>query len=282
MAHCRNGDNNMSVKTMNKKNLIIITKLVLIGLLTSTGCILNTLNDSGNMMPANGYPKKSSSPDPKITPTIQPLPLLSETPLITPTPTLDYLFMPKKGPSFEQQVRLFEALKDNNCELPCYLGITPGQTTWQEAKLKLESYGNVFYGPDRSEKSLAYDFRMVFLGSHVIILNIEDNIVQRIFLSIINHDESMYYDNWSKYSIHHTLIQLGAPDDIFINANEDGGYSIAMVYKKSGMALEWYGMQKKKRGNLPRFQIGRYIWPKFFNYQPGLVIRYLWVAKRSG
>jgi len=41
----------------------------------------------------------------------------------------------------EPLIRMIGLLRSNSCELPCYLGITPGQTTWEEAKSILDNLG---------------------------------------------------------------------------------------------------------------------------------------------
>jgi hypothetical protein len=59
-------------------------------------------------------------------------------PTLTPAPTLT---------TRQAQEMVLDLLKNNaGCELPCYWGITPGETTWQDALIYLASFSERFEG----------------------------------------------------------------------------------------------------------------------------------------
>lgn len=67
---------------------------------------------------------------PTFTPTSAPSPLLTSPPLLTPLPTLFSI-------EAEEKLRLWIA-GVSDCLLPCWGGITPGVTTWPEARQVIE------------------------------------------------------------------------------------------------------------------------------------------------
>ena len=73
-------------------------------------------------------------------------------PSFTPTPTNTATFItpiwtPQPTLSPEEAERLILDLLENNagCQLPCWWGFTPGQTTWEEAKRLLETIASNIY-----------------------------------------------------------------------------------------------------------------------------------------
>jgi hypothetical protein len=99
---------------------------------------------------SGGCASHSSSPTPVIPSTetsiasqtaMQP----SLTPTLSPTiaPTYTYTLLPTLSP--DNANAKLKALLDNseNCLLPCWLGITPGKSTWQEANAQLVSFSSI-------------------------------------------------------------------------------------------------------------------------------------------
>jgi hypothetical protein len=79
--------------------------------------------------PATDEPKEAVSPTPAVTMT----PI--ELPTPTPLPTL---------PAEEAQKAILDLLEDNGgCRLPCWWGLTPGETSVQEAQTLVERFGAV-------------------------------------------------------------------------------------------------------------------------------------------
>jgi hypothetical protein len=92
-----------------------------------------------------------SSPQPPVIPAAETAtashtvvqPVLTPTPSPTIKPTYTYTFLPTLSAD-DAHARL-RALMDNseNCLLPCWLGITPGKSTWQEANTHLLSFSSI-------------------------------------------------------------------------------------------------------------------------------------------
>jgi hypothetical protein len=109
--------------------MVIIIALLLAGC-SNTTTLTATLEAS-----ATGAVSTQITVTPSMTGTYPPEPTITLTPLPptwTPQPTLN---------SREAQKLLSNLLKDNGgCKLPCFWGITPGETTWQEANNFLETF----------------------------------------------------------------------------------------------------------------------------------------------
>ncbi|MBP8059867.1 MAG: hypothetical protein KA314_28850 [Chloroflexi bacterium] len=95
-----------------------------------------------------------ASPVPSTQPPLPTTPTVSITPILTPTPSSTPTFTPTLVPTAtetpyaiptplgmevtEQVLWLLET--NNGCQLPCWWGIVPGQTTWDTAELFLKSF----------------------------------------------------------------------------------------------------------------------------------------------
>ncbi len=67
-------------------------------------------------------------------PTFTTLAMETQTPIVTPLPTRTSTPSPTLSPS-EVQAYILDLLQKNaGCRLPCWWGIVPGQTAWQEAE----------------------------------------------------------------------------------------------------------------------------------------------------
>jgi hypothetical protein len=235
----------MKNKNLNSKTIQL---MLIIFLIIISGCILED-RPSYTSIPTV-VPMISNTPT--IQGTIFPTAIITETvkmvirPTITemPTPT----FVPVITPDEKQLTLLIKLLKSDTCELPCFLNIRPGITSWEEAKTILENVGAEFEGKYSFEPGQSYQFTLNFLMEYYsITLTIENDKVQRMFITTYNNRNVDFYQNWSKYSIYHTLIHLGKPDEVFINIDNDfHSYGVAMIYKQQKMSLEWVGDMKQK------------------------------------
>ncbi|MEW6094279.1 MAG: hypothetical protein AB1531_09970 [Chloroflexota bacterium] len=81
-------------------------------------------------------PHADIPPTATITSTYTPSMMPSLTPSVTSTPTLAITWTPLPTLSdFKAEAQLLEWLQGTqDCRLPCWAGITPGVTTWEEAK----------------------------------------------------------------------------------------------------------------------------------------------------
>lgn len=165
-------------------------------------------------------------------------------PNLTPIPTL----------SISQQSDLIFLLKSNACNLPCYLDIEPGKTTFDEVEnisSKLggtlrTDYVNFYEGyPEREPlrwRSYIFDIDSLFY----INMNIsgKENQIQQIVVDSLSNSEALFYEAWAKYSIESIFKIYGEPDQILVylyNSYNVKSYTIRVIYLNYGMVLDWSG-----------------------------------------
>lgn len=160
-----------------------------------------------------------------------------------PTPT----FIPIITPNTTQQYKLFDLINSKYCNLPCFLNIEPGITSWPEARRQLENVGFTFEG---KEKNDSYDLDKFILyfwqEEYDVSLTLSNNIVQRITIKSINNRHSDFYKKWEKYSFNKTVNLLGSPDEIYFYKIFPGYrvYTIMVNYKRQKLSLIWHSVFK--------------------------------------
>ncbi len=217
-----------------------------------TGCASDT--------PATQQPYKTSTPSATLAPK----------PRITPTITTSQDFqIPIPTSSSDELEQLIHLLKFEDCKLPCYLGITPGQTSLNDALLQLESLGGAIIGhPDSKSKAGVKHYQYYYLIKepfsdqdismassdsfeihHEVSLTAQNDIVQSMDIGIIATGSprsiAMYQEYWSNYSMRKIFLQTGPPDQLFVeNTNpflaENGQFLLAS-YEKRGMVIRING-----------------------------------------
>jgi hypothetical protein len=207
------------------------------------------------ILPANTQTARSSLSS-TASPTLQP-----STPTRRPTETSKPSNTPSPQPSAtwtslptlttlkaQQTVTSFY---DNNgeCEMPCWWGITPGKTTWQEARAKLSPLATE-KGPYQMGKRGAYayyyyvPFPMGFHPSTLIdygpMVIIQKGIVYAVG---INSAEIKRGQDTSLVGL---LKVLGVPDEIWINMqsyspDNKPEYELDLFYANKGVLLSRFG-----------------------------------------
>lgn len=128
-------------------------------------------------------------------------------------------------------------LKDNNnCQLPCWWGITPGKTKWQDAFLilaplggeilenmaELNGKGSIFVRPPAPDSQHKVLFQTYYL---------EDGVVATI---------EVYSYDYAPFTHFKTLIsEYGIPDEIYIRGHRDAGFRLALFYPNQGILAEY-------------------------------------------
>jgi len=208
-----------------------------------------------------------------VSPTSMPT-LLVETPTpsvttapsltFTPQPTSTYPPLPTPEPTLhpEKALAMFEALQDENCKLPCYLGITPGQTTLQTAQAILERLGSSpvsEYEYEDRAKSVRHRYTLDMgdqaagerIISHSISLIANNEIVQIVEV----HAGTMvpkssqtalatYRNYWQRYSASQIFLQLGKPDHLYarpILRSGEYGEHLTIIYDDQNIEIVLYG-----------------------------------------
>lgn len=191
------------------------------------------------------------------------------TPSFTLNPTDNYVHSfpnpstPHPTMEEEDQSKLLGLLKSNSCNLPCYLGIYPGTTTWEEAKTIFESLNAYFsYNTnigdhtiynlhldigDESLAKLTPDLNSVTTDVKIIQnlhLIVNDGIVQKMWTSISTRRSiSKFQGYWSRYTLRQIFLQFGIPDQLLTGKRDAGGigYGLFAVYEKEGLVFSVSG-----------------------------------------
>jgi hypothetical protein len=185
-------------------------------------------------------------------------PILTKSPTTIPALTPEFNVVLPINPTIyptiskDQETNLFDLLHVNNCELPCYLGITPGKTTWDEAKLVLKKSGaylglpnNNYYfvldigdpsvppvTPDSTWYTEKYEIR------YTIEMKVENDIVQLMWVRVSAETLlAKFQDYWSNYSLREIFLQHGSPQEIVGSASSGGGYELVLIYDEQELII---------------------------------------------
>lgn len=200
-------------------------------------------------------------------------PIITYTPSSSPSPfsTNSKWWITQHPPSptlsFELQYELFGSLKTNgNCELPCFLGIVPGETSWIEARTILEPFVvNKPLTPSRSystETTKVY-FTQIMTTKDIIMtlsvhLYVENDVIERIAFFTdgpqINGYPAVYDQLLIKYSLREIFLKHGPPDIVYLSPpytyNLLSAYSIFVLYKEEKIMFYLGGAAtEKEEGN---------------------------------
>lgn len=196
----------MRVKIVKTLQIILMLTLIFI-----SGCTGETQSQSATETTA---PTSTVTVAPSATSTRRPTAKPSATPIIFPT------YEPISQD--EMIAWLDEKLSQPECKLPCFWGITPGETTVQDAYEIVAPYArNIFsFGADTGSKNegfgfdfdilpyspgdTIYSFGFNFIGDEIDYLSTSDLI------------------NYPTYSVQHILAQHGAPEEIWMEAWSSG------------------------------------------------------------
>jgi hypothetical protein len=161
-------------------------------------------------------PFPTPSPTETITPTPKPT-------LVIPTATL-YL-TPFPTFSLEQSIAEFSRLykSNNGCRLPCWLGITPGISTWTETRQFAEQFDSWGFGINKADvhitKSIPYE-TYAWPVDHPgdadyapsVYLEVQNNIVVAI---LIDSEVASY-----SFPVHKLLNDYGQPNQLLIKTSK--------------------------------------------------------------
>lgn len=175
----------------------------------------------------------SVTPTSTITPTPTKIATPTRTPTWTPIPTLH------SEEAFQKILDLYA--NNGGCQLPCWWGITPGVTTWREAREILGPLGSV-QGPFTKTGNIEkYDTSFVVpetidttgLGFFETDFWVEDGIVKAISTN------SSWIGKKFDYSLPGILKTLGMPDEVWMEIITDTTYTphydIKLFYSERGL-----------------------------------------------
>lgn len=224
--------------------------------LTPTGVTLaaSPISPISTSLAATSTPTKESIPTrtptltkvPISTPTIQPT--ATETPFAIPTPP--------GNDTNEQVLWLLET--NNGCKLPCWWGITPGQTEWKAAEKILTIFDANIYaasasGLDYYNPTINLPFGPYEINQIRPIYTIKNGIVEKIETQVLVGDSPSEY--LAQYALPALLTAYGQPGEVWLStypsAFEEGDlpFFAVLFYPEQGI-LAAYDTNGKEQGNL--------------------------------
>lgn len=186
------------------------------------------------------------SPTSQATPLLLIQPTPQETQIIQPEVTLapSEIRSPTMDVSQTNAVVNELLLTNNGCELPCFWGIIPGITTWEEASF-LKNL-SVQYDLDLAEESQDYfdkTFYFPVLNRHNSNMSLDVEVFKNTVLSLEAGDFEA--DN---FELANFLIHNGQPDEIWVFTNSKGfgidnhiGFLILFYYREKQMTVSYSG-----------------------------------------
>jgi hypothetical protein len=161
---------------------------------------------------------------------------------------------------------LVDMLASNGgCELPCWWGITPGATHWEDAQQQFLSYGKSV-SSWKIEQDWGIPHKVSLFGRHdpspfdyVVehLLYERDGIVSLI--GVHGHvpgwpaDEwtmpQHFVQDWQRYTLDQTLARFGKPSQVLLHYwNEDESpFSVGVLYEDRGVLIEYMGLTQRDR-----------------------------------
>ncbi len=185
--------------------------------LASTATVVITQDLSMPTSTLTQVPSVTSTILPTATPITlaSPFPIVTKTPISIPTPL---------GINIKEQVLwLYET--NNDCLLPCWWGIIPGQTSWPIAERFLDGFDRYIYKDASIPESVYYGVGIdiplpldVFAeGMMVLDVLVQNNVVEIIETDVsIGNTPSGYL---SQYTLSALLTTYGQPSEIWLSTN---------------------------------------------------------------
>lgn len=190
------------------------------------------------------------------TPTITATPTLTPTETATPSITITSTWTNPPSLSPDKSIDMISRLlRDNGgCELPCWWGVKPGETSWQTARNLILPLA-MRVGTDNTTSTGDEDIHLFFTTQYPASDNfqfqqefvIKNQLVQEI------HVNTTILDQYSHPS--NMLMNLGRPDGIFVGGAihtvmNNQAFYIALYYRMQGvLSIYETGLQDRQFGS---------------------------------
>lgn len=174
---------------------------------------------------------------------------------------------PHALPLNAEDALLADMLANNGgCELPCWWGITPGVTPWEEAQEQFLSYGRsvTSWSWDADEWGMGH--KVGLLGRHE--LYPFDYVVEHILyehggtVSLIGAqghvpgwpaDEWLlsprFAQDWDHYTLDQVLAKFGKPSQVLLHywGDFEALFSVGVLYEERGILVEYMGLARGEK-----------------------------------
>lgn len=197
-------------------------------------------------------PTLSLTQMPLVTPTfvIPPIPTSTSLPTMTAIPT---------PPNVENEQEILWLLETNNgCQLPCWWGITPGQTEWTTAKQFLNRYDVEIYhssstsGATYYETTIPLSLELFSETQTGLGIGVKNGIVQLI--SIHFHLVTTPPGSFTHYYLSEFLTMYGPPTEVWVStysSYHELPFLVVLFYPDKGIVVS-YGVIGVKQGGVVR------------------------------
>ncbi len=211
------------------------------------------------------------------TKTKTPTPAATRRPTLTRTPSPSPTITPTPFTTLEATAKLdfvVQSLKTNrNCDLPCWWGIVPGKTNWDDMLNFFAGQGIDFLIDEQPNLGVIDGSRLLD-----IVFQKENGLVQGIDIETAYNNyllaRSQYSNLWRKYALDQILKRFGTPTQVYLELTVGAGdwspgmqatYDLWLEYADDGIAIRYPGVALYDAG-------GEYVCP-LPNNTSGLAIR---------
>ena len=142
-------------------------------------------------------------------------------------------------------------LSSSNCQLPCWWGITPGETTWKDTEellhyLGVRIVGVPGYGPNTILHGAGgFDFEGISIKNGFSFEE-TDGVIDAILINSDGYNKPEEFQTlWTNYSPKKILEMYGVPDRVWLNVTEayalGRGYHLWFFYDELGFMIRYPG-----------------------------------------
>ena len=229
---------------------------------------------AGDSSPTQALPSSGTTPAPNATQSASQIKVTLTLPLVaTPAPTEaagspapsvmpTSTALPPLKTGEEALAFVIEMQETNGgCDLPCWWGITLGNTIGQEARQILSpvrEFGENYVLDVTTPVIQVYTFDLKEYSNISVRLETKknenqpvDNIKVGSFISI-NDDATHYHDSWRRYFVAELLARLGQPSEVWLGFGPYGPqgskrylYELMVFYEDPGLTVEYAGLAVK-------------------------------------
>lgn len=237
------------MKTWISASRSSLVALALLLLVAGCGAPVRPTASLSKTTPSPSHTPVVSLSPPKLTsfPTITTSPTSTTGPLPTPT----WVALPTLQPD-QAQALVLDLLENNTgCQLPCWWGFTPGQTSWQTAQSFLNTFASRISGGG-SFKLSSYTVKIdvpedVQPGAKLV----QEYTVRNGIIEMIATDAGDSF----RYTLPELLTSHGQPAEVWIRTfKETPGstlpFHLVLVYSQQGIMAHYYDTAEKKDDQL--------------------------------
>jgi hypothetical protein len=170
------------------------------------------------------------------------------------------------SPDAEDALLADRLVNNGGCELPCWWGITPGATPWEDAQQQFLSYGESISSWSWAADEWGMGYRTGLLGRHESYPF--DYVVEHIIyeqggiVSLIGAQGHVpgwpadewslsprFVQDWERYTLDQVLARLGRPSQVLLHywSDHESLFSVGVLYEDRGVLIDYMGMAQGER-----------------------------------